>query len=124
MDFQIRITEEGLADLEEILGYSWQHFPEFTNNFGEGLLAHIEMLQRFPYTDRRVAKRAGVRQLVHAPFLVDYFVDEQNEAVEILRVWQWRAPPDLSPLLKQLEISREAVELVDVVGGCIPREAH
>ena len=37
MDFQIRITKAALADFEEILAYSWAHFPESAESFGNAL---------------------------------------------------------------------------------------
>ena len=55
MDFQVRITEAALADLEGILAYSWTHFPATAERFGNALLNHIDMLRSFPYIGSPVA---------------------------------------------------------------------
>ena len=66
MDFQVRISETALADFRDILEYSWLNFPASAEAFGNALLNHIELLNRFPYIGSPVAGRPGVRQLVHA----------------------------------------------------------
>jgi plasmid stabilization system protein ParE len=86
VDFQIRITEEALVDLEDLLRYSWEHFPETTETFGQGILSHIELLKDFPYVGRPVKGRTGVRELAHAPFVILYRVDSEKHAIEILKI--------------------------------------
>jgi plasmid stabilization system protein ParE len=67
VDFQIRITEAALADLEDILAYSWAKFPAIAERFGNAILNHVDLLKIFPYIGSPVAGRPGVRQLVHTP---------------------------------------------------------
>jgi len=55
VDFQVRITEAALADLEEILAYSWANFPATAERFGNALLDHIELLKSFPYIGSPIA---------------------------------------------------------------------
>jgi toxin ParE1/3/4 len=84
VDFQIRITEEALADFAGIVEYSWVNFPGAAERFGSDLLNHIELLRRFPYIGALVPGRRGVRQIVHTPFVVFYCVHESPDYVEIL----------------------------------------
>ncbi len=86
MDCHIRISEAALADLEEILAYSWAHFPENTERFGHSILDHIEVLKKFPYLGTPIRDRFGVRRLVHTPITIDYRVREQLGVIEILRL--------------------------------------
>ena len=87
MDFQIRITEAALADLEGILAYSWTHFPATAERFGNALLNHIDLLRGFPYIGSPVDGRPGVRQLVHTPILIYYRVNQDPNVVEVLHFW-------------------------------------
>jgi plasmid stabilization system protein ParE len=86
LDFEIRISEAALADLEEILAYSWAHFPESTERFGTAILDHIEVLKSFPYLGWTVRGRAGVRRLVHTPITIDYRVSEEMHIIEVLQL--------------------------------------
>jgi plasmid stabilization system protein ParE len=86
VDFQIRITEAALADFTEIVEYSWTHFPNAAERFGNEILNHIELLGKFPYIGGLVLGRAGVRQIVHTPFVVIYRVRENPNYVEILHI--------------------------------------
>lgn len=86
MDFQVRISEAALADLEEILEYTWINFPSTAERFGNAILNHIELLRSFPHMGSPVRDRPGVRQLVHTPILIEYRVNEGPKFVEILHL--------------------------------------
>ena len=87
MDFQVRITDPALVDFEDILEYSWTHFPATADRFGNALLNHADLLKKFPYIGSPVDRRPGVRQLVHTPILIYYRVQDRIRAVEILHFW-------------------------------------
>jgi plasmid stabilization system protein ParE len=87
VDFQVRITEEALIELEEIAEYSWRHFPVSTSSFMNGLLDHVEQLGRFPYMGYPVQEWRSVRQLIHTPILIYYSVQTNPNVVEVLRFW-------------------------------------
>ena len=87
MDFQVRITEEALIELEEIAEYSWRNFPAGTSRFMSQLLDHMERLGRFPYMGYPVPQWRGVRELVHTPILIYYSVQTDPGVVEILHFW-------------------------------------
>ena len=87
MDFQVRISEAALADLERIVEYSWNRFPATAESFGTSLLNHVALLRTLPYMGSPVAGRPGVRQLVHTPILIYYRVQEHPNVIEILHFW-------------------------------------
>ena len=87
MDFQIQITDNALADFEEILNYSWLKFPATAEQFGNAILNHLELLKCFPYVGSPVQGRPGVRQLVHTPIVIYYRVRESPNIVEVLHFW-------------------------------------
>jgi len=86
VDFQVRITQKALADLEEIFEYSWERFPSSTERFGSELLDHIYMLQRFPLLGRPIGLRSNVRELVHTPVTIVYRVQRNPNLIVVLRV--------------------------------------
>jgi plasmid stabilization system protein ParE len=85
VDFQVRISEAALADLESIVEYSWSVFPGTAERFGSALLDLVDLLGRFPYIGNRFAKRQLTRRLVYTPILIYYRVNEARGEVEILR---------------------------------------
>ena len=87
MDFQVRISDPALSDLEEILEYSWLNFPSTVESFGNALINHLDLLRTFPYIGSPVAGRPGIRQLVHTPILIYYRVQESPNVVEVLHFW-------------------------------------
>ena len=87
MDFKVRITEEALADLEEIVEYSYLHFPRSAERFGNALLDHIELLSRFPRLGTPVPHRRGVRKILHSPIRIYYRLHEDRSLVEVLHFW-------------------------------------
>jgi plasmid stabilization system protein ParE len=94
LDFEVRITEPALADLEEILDYSVANHPASAEHFLSALLRHVEILRQFPYIGKLVSQRFGVRQLVHTPFLIYYAVFPGWRRVEVLHFWHSsRMPP-------------------------------
>ena len=87
MEYQVLYTDAALEDLDEIVAYSWVNFPATAERFGVALLNHIELLKSFPEIGSPVPDRAGVRQLVHTPIVIYYFVNRQEKRVEILNLW-------------------------------------
>jgi plasmid stabilization system protein ParE len=84
--FKIRFLEGALTDLDEICAYSWAHFPDTTPDFGGSILDHIYLLERFPWLGRPVARRRGVRMLVHTPVRIFYRVRHDDRVIEILEI--------------------------------------
>ena len=65
MDFQVRIRDPALADFEDILEYSWTHFPATADHFGNALLNHADLLKKFPYIGSPVDRRPSTCTHTH-----------------------------------------------------------
>jgi plasmid stabilization system protein ParE len=66
--------------------------------FGNSLVAHVELLARFPRMGGPIRKRPSVRKLLHSPFLVYYQVREAKSEVEILHIRHGARKPPKSEL--------------------------
>jgi plasmid stabilization system protein ParE len=86
LDCKIRYTEDAIADLEEILAYSWAQFPDTTETFFSGLIDAIDRLSRFPKLGLLIEGSPGVRECVHRPIVIQYHLLEGDRVVEILRL--------------------------------------
>ncbi len=86
MESKIRYTEDALADLEEILAYSWARFPDTTDKFISGLFAAIDRLRRFPKLGLPIRGRPGRREFVHRPIVIQYRLCDDDGVVQILRL--------------------------------------
>lgn len=87
MDFQVLYTKPSLADLEEIVAYSWATFPATSERFTASLLNHVDLLKSFPYIGSPVVARPDIRQLIHTPISIYYRVNAERKRVEILHLW-------------------------------------
>lgn len=87
MDFQLLFTEPALAELEEMLSWSWQNHAESTERFANALLNHVDLLKDFPYLGATVRGHPGVRRLQHSPLHVYYKVVLEARRVEVLHFW-------------------------------------
>ena len=87
MDYQIRITEEAIAEFEAIVEYSWLEFPATSERFAQEILDHLELLRRFPRMGLPVAGLPGCRKLSHSPIWIYYRVHERHRQIEILHFW-------------------------------------
>lgn len=86
MDFKIRYTEDAVADLEELLAYSWAQFPETTETFVRGIVDAIDRLKRFPRIGPPMRGKPGVREFMHRPIAIQYRLWEEDCVVQILRL--------------------------------------
>jgi plasmid stabilization system protein ParE len=87
VDFQVLYTEPALADLEEVMLWSWQNHPGTTERFANSLLNHVDLLKDFPYLGAPVSGYPGVCRLQHSPLHVYYKVLLDSRRVEILHFW-------------------------------------
>jgi plasmid stabilization system protein ParE len=84
MDFRLLYTQAGLDDLAQIVGHIADDDGAVASRFGSALLDHVDLLGRFPRMGSVVDGRAGVRRLVHTPFVAYYRVHEDRHLIEIL----------------------------------------
>lgn len=66
--------------------WSWEKHPETSEKFGEAILDHILLLSDYPYLGVQIARRKGVRKLLHSPVRIYYRVNERTKSIEILRL--------------------------------------
>lgn len=83
---QVVWTEAALADLEEILRYTVEHYPSLVGAVEHRIRAVAERIGRWPESARAVEERTSVRvvPLVRYPYRLFYRV--ADERVEILHV--------------------------------------
>lgn len=87
MAFKLLYQTRALADLEEIFEWSRDHHPRATERFGNDLFNYLDRLKAFPYMGAVIKSGSRPwRRLVYPPLLIDYRIDEQREAIRILRI--------------------------------------
>ncbi len=85
MAFRVIITEPALTDLEDLMNWSFDQYPNTSKRFGTSLLNHVDLLERFPALGAPVKGFPGMRRLEHFPIHVYYRLNEERQSVEILR---------------------------------------
>lgn len=98
MDYRLVYTQKALADLSEIIGHIAEDDERAASRFGNSLVAHIELLTRFPRMGGLIRKRARVRKLLHSPFLIYYSVRDSKHEIEVLHVRHGAQKPPRSEL--------------------------
>jgi toxin ParE1/3/4 len=86
VDFRLLYSQRALNDLEEIVGYIAEDDASAAELFGDSLLDHLELLERFPRIGPPTRKKAEVRKLMHSPIVVYYQIHEARRLVEILHL--------------------------------------
>jgi len=89
MDFKIIWSDAAIADLQDIWSYIAQHDPKAAERVGRGILAHVRILESFPFigpTYPRGAK-GKLREIVFSSYRIFYDVSEESHTVEIVHVW-------------------------------------
>ncbi len=87
MAFKILYQTRALTDLEEIFEWSREHHPDTTERFGNDLFNYLDRLKAFPYMGAVIKSGSRPRRrMVYAPLLIYYRIDEQREAIRILRI--------------------------------------
>ena len=86
MDFRLFYTQRALDDLAEIVGHIAEDDAEAAERFGESLLDHLDLLEKFPRIGTPIRRRREVRKLVHSPVVIYYQIHESRHIVEILHL--------------------------------------
>jgi plasmid stabilization system protein ParE len=86
VDYRLVYTKKALNDLAEIIGHIAEDDAQTASRFGSSLVAHVELLARFPRMGGLIRKRPLVRKLLHSPFLVYYQVREAKREIEVLHI--------------------------------------
>lgn len=98
MDYRLLYTKKALNDLAEIIGHIAEDDAQAASRFGSSLVAHVELLARFPRMGGLIRKRPLARKLLHSPFLVYYHVREAKREIEVLHIRHGARKPPKSEL--------------------------
>ncbi|WP_372950739.1 type II toxin-antitoxin system RelE/ParE family toxin [Mariniphaga sp.] len=84
--FKVRIEPDALNDIREISAWYNEQLPKLGTRFQKAAIRQINLLERNPqiYAIRyREIRCVLVRKF---PYLVHFYIDENNDAVEVLAV--------------------------------------
>jgi plasmid stabilization system protein ParE len=76
-------------DLRDLLSYIAEYSPSAAPRFAQRVFQAIERLRRFPLSGRIVPEfnDPNIREVIRKPCRIVYRVRDQEQAVEIVRVW-------------------------------------
>lgn len=95
MDYKVGLTEEARNDLGaavRFIAVEGQN-PEAALRLGNELLDVTLSLAKFPRRGSAVRRRPGMRKLSHRFWLIFYQVNEAEQWVEVVRIWDGRKNP-------------------------------
>jgi plasmid stabilization system protein ParE len=98
VDYRLLYTKRALNDLAEIIGHIAGDDADAASRFGSSLLAHLDLLARFPRMGSTIRKRPQVRKLVHSPFLIYYRLDDYKHVIEVVHLRHGARKPPTSEL--------------------------
>jgi plasmid stabilization system protein ParE len=85
VDYRILFTQKALNDLAGLVSHIAEDDADAASRFGNALLNHVDLLNRFPRMGTAIRARSRVRKLVHGPVVVYYRIRDEQHAVEILQ---------------------------------------
>ena len=93
MGWHVALTDEAEADLEAVVAFIARKSPTAAERIGLELVALIFALDQLPNRGAPVRKRPSLRKLTHRHYLIIYRVNEAQNLVEIVRIWDNRQDP-------------------------------
>jgi len=89
MGFKIAFTKPAVAGLEGLVSFIARDNPQAAERFGYAIIEKAEKLDGFALLGRVVPefKIENIREIIHRPYRIVYRVQEQQNLIEILRVW-------------------------------------
>jgi len=93
MGWQVALTETAEADLEAAVAFIARKNSAAAERIGLELVALIFALDELPGRGAPVKKRPGLRKIAHRHYLVIYRINEAQNLVEVIRVWDARQDP-------------------------------
>ena len=98
MDFKLVWTPLARDDLREIVSYIARDNPGAALRVGKRILSSVEPLKNMPRMGRKVPERQDetIREIVRGNYRIIYRVREDQQAIEIWRIWHGaRGTPQL-----------------------------
>jgi plasmid stabilization system protein ParE len=94
MGWRIALNERADLDLEHVVAFLARKNPVAAKRLGLNLVDTIFSLQEMPFRGVAVRGRPGYRRVLHKPwFLIFYRINEAQQSVEIVRIWDARQDP-------------------------------
>jgi len=94
MDYQVVLSDQFIADLEEIVRYLTRRAnPDIASRIGNELIDRALQLGRNPSIGQVVKQRPGARKILRYSYRIYYDVNESERIVEVLRVWHGARDP-------------------------------
>ena len=91
-EYEVRVTRQALEQIKEIVHYISNDLmaPDAAHNLLDKMKAEITKLSRFPkkhdLIDEEPWRTEGVRKIVVKNFLIYYWVDDENNRVQVTAV--------------------------------------
>jgi plasmid stabilization system protein ParE len=94
MGWRVALNERADFDLEQVVSFLARKNPVAAERLGLKLVDTIFSLQEMPYRGVEVRGRPGYRRILHQPWhLVFYRINEAQQSIEIVRIWDARQDP-------------------------------
>ena len=93
MGYKVGLTEEARDDLGAAVRFIAEQSPEAALRLGHELLDAALSLAIMPRRGAPVRRRPGLRKLSHRYWLIFYQVNEAEQWVEVVRIWDGRQDP-------------------------------
>lgn len=93
MGYKVGLTETAQADLGLVVRFLAEQSPDAATRIGHELLDAALTLTLFPRRGASVRRRPGMRKLTHRHYLIFYQVNEAEQWVEVVRIWDGRQNP-------------------------------
>jgi plasmid stabilization system protein ParE len=93
MGYKVGLTETAQTDLGLVVGFLAEKSPGAAARIGHELLDAALTLTLFPRRGTPVRRRPGMRKPTHCRYLIFYQVNEAEQWVEVVRIWDGRQNP-------------------------------
>ena len=99
MGWRVALNERAELDLEHVVAFLARKNPAAAERLGLKLVDTIFSLTEMPHRGVAVRGRPGYRRIQHRPWhVVFYRVNDAQQFVEIVRIWDARQDPTLLTL--------------------------
>ena len=90
MAFKLAWTLQARDDLGDIVRFIATDNPTAAEILGYSLISRVDSLERFPLLGRMVPEVGNqtIREIVFRPYRIIYRVNEEQQLLTILRIWQ------------------------------------
>jgi len=89
MDYRIVWSKTALADLHDLVRYISSDNRPAARQFGDRIVSKVDNLKPFPRLGRIVPEYRDnrVREVILTPYRIIYELDDEQNALSVLRIW-------------------------------------